>query len=134
MRRTVLQSCAKKLKLIRHSTDLIYLPLLSMQPGFSDTSQRPLATSKNLSELKQRTNRNLEFSQWTNNKQRGMFRNLVDISSVNIISPIYLGWSRRWIFEYVSRKNPRKCFQLRVIKRNYDVSKCTQKFDITMSR
>jgi hypothetical protein len=46
-----------------------------------------------------------------------------------------LGWSRKWIFDYhVSRKYLRKCFQLRVITRNYDVSKCTQKLEITMSR
>ncbi len=34
----------------------------------------------------------------------------------------------------VSRKYPRKCFQLRVITRNYNVSKSTQKFEITMLR
>ncbi len=34
----------------------------------------------------------------------------------------------------VSRNYPRKCSQLRVITRNYEGSKCTQKFEITMSR
>jgi hypothetical protein len=43
-----------------------------------------------------------------------------------------IGWSRKWIFNY--RNYSPKCSQLRVITRNYEGSKCTQKFEITMSR
>ena len=56
--------------------------------------------------------------------------------------PPEIGWSRKWIFEHhVSRKYPRKCFQLRVITMSLNVHKgsklrCRDRcnFVITMSR
>ena len=38
-----------------------------------------------------------------------------------------VGWSRKFFNYRVSRNYPRKCSQLRVITRNYEGSKCTQK-------
>jgi hypothetical protein len=43
---------------------------------------------KNILELEEWTNRNQEFSQRTNKKQQGSQRNVVDISPINVISPI----------------------------------------------
>jgi hypothetical protein len=45
---------------------------------------------KNILELEEFTNRNQELSQQNNKKRRGPPRNLVDISLINVISPICL--------------------------------------------
>ncbi len=55
-------------------------------------SPRPLnsllAFMKNILELEEWTDRNEEFSKWTNIKQQGPHRNLVDVSRINVISPV----------------------------------------------
>ncbi len=62
-----------------------------------------LAILKNTLELENWTNRNQEFTQWTNSQQRGPHRNSVDIlvSPVNVISlicclPPKPRWKWKW--------------------------------------
>jgi hypothetical protein len=52
------------------------------------SSNGPIAILKNTLVLDQLTNRNQEFAQWTNRKQRGSQRNSVDISPINVRSLI----------------------------------------------
>ncbi len=55
---------------------------------FSRSLNCILAILKDILELEEWTNRNQEFSKWTNMKQQGPHRNLVDVSRINVISPI----------------------------------------------
>ncbi len=59
----------------------------------------------------------------------------LDISFCDVLLRYVQGGHVSGFFNYrVSRNYPRKCSQLRVITRNYEGSKCTQKFEITMSQ
>ncbi len=64
----------------------------------STFSLRPLnsllAILKNTLELEEWTNKNQEFSQWNNRKRRGLRRNLVDVSPINVLSAIFFHLNR----------------------------------------
>ncbi len=61
---------------------------------FSAAREESFSNFENIFELEERANRNQEFSQRTNKKRRGPPRNLVDISLINVISPICVPLNR----------------------------------------
>ncbi len=69
-----------------------------------------LANLKTIWQLEQWANMNQEFRQWTIRWRRGPHRNSVDISSINVISPILFSpkpggkWRRRHLIRGAFRK------------------------------
>ncbi len=51
--------------------------------------EKSFAAFKNILELEERAKRNLEFSKWIKRKRRGPQRNLVDVSLVYVIYPMF---------------------------------------------